>query len=108
MKKLLIALLLLGSTAHAELTDIHKSSNIAAANSTGYLAAGYLDKIIVSMATSGGVLELYNSTFTTSVLIASCSLAAVTNHNFSNSEVKGLFWRTSSNTNGVQIIYKTR
>lgn len=102
-----IVMLMCGSTVYAnEPTTVNLSSAIAAANSTGYIAAGYLDVVVIGMATSGGVLELYNSTFTTSVLISSISLATVGHRDFKNTKVRGLYWRTSTNTNGVSVIYK--
>lgn len=109
MKKLLVTLLLLsvGIASANEPNTINKSSAPVAANSTGYIPANYLDTIIIGMATAGGVLELYNSTFTTSVLISSISLATVGTRDFKNLKVNGLFWRASSNTNGVTIIYKS-
>lgn len=107
MKKLLIALMLLSGVSYADSTDVHGSSAIVLANGTGYLPASSIDKVVIGMATSGGVLEIYNSTFTTSgILISSVSLATVGQREFGNTLVKGIFWRTSSNTNGVTIIYK--
>ena len=108
MKSLLIAAtLLLGvSVVNADLTQVNRSSAIAAVNYSTYVAAGFLDSVVIGMATSGGVLEIYNSTFTTSVLISSISLATVGDRQFNNLAVKGLFYRVSTNTNGVTIIYK--
>lgn len=111
MKKLVLAALLFcGAMAEAnEPTTVNLSSAIVAANSTGYIASGYLDVVMIGMATAGGVLELYNSTFTTSApLISSVSLATVGYRDFKNTQVKGLYWRTSSNTNGVTVIYKQK
>jgi hypothetical protein len=108
MKKSLIAALLLMATgAYAlEPAIVNKSSAITAANSTGAIQGRYLDKVVIGMATSGGVLELYSSTWTASVLISSVSLTAVGTFDFDDTQVKGLYCKTSSNTNGVTIIYK--
>lgn len=110
MKSLLIAVaVLLGSTsAYADIVSVNKSSHIAAAGSQGYLAADYLDKVIVGMPTASGVLEIFNSTFSTNanLIISSISLASVRDVDFSNLQVRGIMWRTTLNTNGLTILYK--
>jgi hypothetical protein len=58
------------------------------------------------VASTNGVLEVYNSTFTTTTLISSVSLATVGYRDFNNTKVKGIFWKASNNTNGVTILYK--
>lgn len=108
MKRILISLLLIASPLFAnEPTTVNKSSAIAVANGTGYISAMYLDKVVIGVATANGVMELYNSTFTTSVMISSISLATVRYVDFENTYVKGLFWHVATNTNGVTIIYKS-
>lgn len=108
MKRLIVGLVLLcgGSAFANDPNTINVSSAIVAATSTGYIAAGYLDVVMIGASTAGGVLEIYNSTFTTSVLISSISLATVGYRDFKNTSVKGIFWRTSTNTNGVTLLYK--
>lgn len=111
MKKLVAVLLLCAGVGHAvEPATVNKSSAITAVNGTGYLPSNYLDTIMIGMATSGGVLEVYNATAsvhaTAATLISSVSLATVGYRDFSNLGVKGIFWRASTNTNGVTILYK--
>lgn len=109
MKKLLLAALLFCGVSSAQAIEpnsVNRSSAIVAAAGTGYIASLYLDKVVVGAASAGGVLELYNSTFTTSVLISSISLATVRYVDFSNLQVNGIYWRTSTNLSGVTIIYK--
>ena len=111
MKKLLAVLLLCTGTAFAvEPATVNKSSHIFAVNSSTYIAANYLDGVIIGMATSGGVLEIYNATatvhMTAATLVSSMSLATVGDRDFSNLGVRGIMWKTSTNTNGVTILYK--
>lgn len=81
-------------------------SSFTATNDGAHIAAMYLDKVIVGVASTGGVLKIYSSTHTTSVLISSISLATVATHNFENLAVKGIYYVTNSNANGVTILYK--
>jgi hypothetical protein len=111
MKSLLIAavvLLGISSVQAVEPSTVNKSSFIAVAAGTGYIPAEYLDKVIVGMPTASGVLEIFNSTFSTnaSLIISSISLASVRDINLTNMGVKGIMWRVTLNTNGVTILYK--
>lgn len=113
MKKLLVALVLLctGTGFAVDPLSVNRSSHVYAANSSTYIACGYLDKVIVGIASSGGVLEIYSATatahMTAATLVSSMSLAtAGISYHFENLGVRGIMWRTSSNTNGVTIIYK--
>lgn len=111
MKRLLAALLLLSTPALAvEPLTVNRSSRTAT-NETAYIEASYLDKVIVPIATASGVLEIYSSTYTTTVstnnvLVASITLGTVGMYDFANTQVKGIYYKTSTATNGVTIIYK--
>ncbi len=107
----LIAVVLLASSAYAiEPNTVNRSSHVAGANGTGCIPATYADKLVIGMASAGGVFELYNSTLTTNMtaatLISSASIATVGHRDFDDTAVSGICWRASSNTNGVTVIYK--
>jgi hypothetical protein len=111
MKRLLAALLLLSTPALALEPNIVNRSSHTATNETAYIPAAYLDKVIVPIATASGVLEIYSSTYTTTistnnVLVASITLATVGTYDFDDTQVKGIYYKTSTATNGVTIIFK--
>lgn len=111
MKRLLLSLTCLVATVSmAEALDIQlvNRSSFTQTNESKYLAANYLDKIIVGATSSGGSLKIYNSTHTTDTLISSVTLTAGTVLEFDDLKVSGLYYVTGSNTNGVTIIYKNR
>lgn len=110
MKKLLVVLLLtmLGTANALDPFAVNRSSAILGAAGTGYIASGYLDVVMIGAASAGGVLELYNSTFTTNGFISSVTLTTVGYLDFKNLAVQGIFWRIASNAAGVSIIYKSR
>lgn len=86
--------------------NIVNKSSFTQTNDTKYIAANFLDKVVVGVATSGGTLEIYNSTWTTQVLVSSITLGTVFTHDFDDTRLRGLYYRTTGNSNGVTIIYK--
>lgn len=110
MKKALLALLLLatGSAFAVDPLTIDRSS-FTLSNESAYIASStYLTRIIVSSATANAVLKIFNSTFTTvsASTIAIVDMSRVGMYDFGNTQVKGLFYVTTGNGNGVNIIYK--
>lgn len=106
MKKILALLLIAGTSLAVEPQTVNRSSFTKTNNESGYIAANYLDKVIVGVATTGGALLLYNSTWTASVLISSISLGSVGMYDFANTAVAGIYYVTGAATSGVTIIYK--
>lgn len=112
MKRLLISLLCLTSLASvSQALDVQlvNRSSFTLTNDSGYIAAEYLDKVIVGGASANGTIKLYNSTWTTSVQISSLTLvtAGITYH-FNDLKVRGIFYTTTSNVGGVTVIYRNR
>lgn len=107
MKKILLAALLFcAGNAMAVVPQTVNQSSFTQTNDSGYIPAMFLDKVIVGVATAGGTLVIYNSTYTTSVAISSVSLATVNTYNFDNLAVRGIYYKSTTATNGVTIIYK--
>jgi len=110
MKTILAALMFASSLSYALEPNTVNRSSFTQVNQTAVIAASYIDKVIVGVATAGGVLTIFNSTTTTAsfltVLVSSISLATVGTYDFDNTQVKGIAYRSSTATNGVTIIYK--
>ena len=106
MKRILLALVMLASPVMAEPNIQQKSSFTRTADTVYIGSSTYLDKVVIGIATSGGTLEIYNSTHTTSLMISSISLATAGMYDFNNLKVKGIYYRTTLATNGVTILYK--
>lgn len=85
-------------------TTVNQSS-FTLTNDTAYIAASFLDAVIVGAASAGGTLVIYNSTWTTSTIISSITLSAREAH-FDNLAVKGLYYVVTANSGGVTIVYK--
>lgn len=102
----LSALCLVSANVMALEPNTANKSSFTITSHNGYISAAYLDKVIVAMTSSGGVLRLFNSTWTTSVQISSISLGTIATHDFSNMQVQGLFLSINNNANGVTILYK--
>lgn len=108
MKKLLVMLLLLSAgIAGADPITLNKSSYTTTSD-TAYIAARNLDAVVVSSAgVAAGNLKIYNSTYTTSGLIANISLGTLWEYDFKNLQVKGIYYVITSNSAaGVTILYK--
>ena len=113
MKKLLLAVisLFVMSPLMADGINNNRSSFTATNDNLVYISSsGFLENIVVGVASAGGVLTIYNSTWTAtgSVVVTSVSLATVNTYNYGNTQVKGLFYRTVGNTGGVTIIYRNK
>lgn len=86
---------------------VNRSSFIAGGTQTGCIQATYIDKVMTGVTTSGGVLVLYNSSWTnTSPVISSFTIAVGNPLDFDNTKVKGICYQAVLPTNGVNIIYK--
>ncbi len=106
MKRFLLALVLMSSPLMAEPNILQKSS-FTQTNESVYIGSStYMDKVVIGVASAGGNLQIYSSTHTTSVLVSSISLGTVGMYDFNNLKVKGVFYRTTGNVNGVTILYK--
>lgn len=107
MKKLVAVMLLMSGIAYADIPGGVNRSSFTQTSDSGKCipTAKYLDKVIVGVTSSNGVLTLYNSTWTTTSIISSMSLTAGT-VDFNNLAVKGICYTTVTNTNGFTIIYK--
>jgi hypothetical protein len=105
LKTMAVLSLLCGVSFAADPKTVNKSS-FTTTNHSGYIAASFLDKIVIAAPTTGGSIAVYNSTWTASVLITSATLSNVTTLDFANTQVKGLWVVTNVNTNGVTVIYK--
>lgn len=108
MKKYIVALLCgCASLAVAAVPASNNRSSFTQTNDTTQrITAAYLDKIIISAASTGGVLTVYNSTWTTTPVISSITLGTVGTYHYNDLGVAGLVYTTISNTAGVTIIYK--
>jgi len=110
MKKILAALMFVSSLSYALEPNTVNRSSFTQTNETAVIAASYIDKVIVGVATAGGVLTIFNSTTTTpgflTVLVSSISLATVGTYDFYNTKVNGIVYRSVTATNGLTIIYK--
>lgn len=64
--------------------------------------------VMVSCPTTGGILRIFNSSFTTAVMstVAVINMNALGNYPFYNRILKGITYSISGNGNGVTIIYK--
>lgn len=65
-----------------------------------------LSAVIVSSPTTGGLLKIYSSTFTTANLVANISLTNIGYYDFRDVPMRGIYYATTVNSNGVTIIYK--
>lgn len=116
MKKLLILTLLALSCASVVRADGTAESSFTATNDNRALAMKaststiphILTAIIVSSASAGGTLTIFNSSFTTSVMstVAVIGLNSVGYYPFYDLRLKGLVYNTAGNVFGVTIIYK--
>jgi hypothetical protein len=109
MKKTLIALLVLLCAGPSFADQVSKASHTMTSES-GYIAARNLSRVMVGTTSSGGVCKIYNSTSaagaTVSTLISSFTMTVGNPLDFDNLNVKGIFYITTSNSNGITIIYK--
>ena len=91
-----------------ETGTVNRSSYIAGGSQTGCIQASYLDKVLVGASTSGGVLMVHDSSWTTTgtTVISSVTLTLGSVLDFQNTRVKGICYTAATPTNGVTIIYK--
>lgn len=109
MKKLIVAVLIGCASVAGAVTPstVNRSSFTQTNDTTKYLSnSAYLDKVIVSAVSAGGVLTIYNSTWTTTPVISSITLGTVGTYHYNDLWVAGITYTTISNTAGVTIIYK--
>lgn len=106
MKKVFALLLLCAGTSFAEPITLNRSSFTQTNDATKCITATHLDKVIVGVTSTAGVLRIYNSTWTTTPVISSITLATVGTYDFGNLAVAGICYITNSNSNGVTILYK--
>lgn len=113
MKRILIAILALGCASVSMAEGTAYRSTWTATNETAILESTTtvihtLSQIIVSSASPNGLLLIVNSSFTINAsTIALINLAEVGTYDFKDLFVsKGLWYRTTGNSNGVTIIYK--
>lgn len=116
MRKLIIAgLLLTSSVVLAAPKPVNFSiyrASYTATNETaaeiqqGNQSVDFLHAVIISSATTGGVLKLYDSQGSASSLFALIDLSAKNDFAFDVWLSSGLTYTTSGNSNGVTIIYR--
>jgi hypothetical protein len=116
MKRLFLSLIavvgmsLVTNCYAGDTVSFNRSSFTQTSDAGVYISSsGYLDSVVIGVASTGGVLKIYNSSWTTnSVLVSSISLATVQNIYFNNVQLKGIYYVVDRNSNGVTIIYKQR
>lgn len=115
MKKILIGILAMACAGISFANDGIAHSSFTATNDTNLLMRSdtstntivhTLTAVVVSSATAGGVLKIYNSTFSAVNPITFVDLGTVGVRQFFDIQVKGIFYTTTGNSNGVSIIYK--
>lgn len=107
MKNLILATLLsLAFVMPASAEKLVRSS-FTQTSDTAYIDAEQLVGVVVGVATAGGTLVIVSSSFTFSgTVVSSISLATAGTHDFQDTQVKGIYYRTNAATNGVTIIYR--
>ncbi len=112
MKKLITALLLCASIGYAE-DGIYRASttfsnDLALIQPSTNTVPQVLEAVVVGSASLGGLLTIYNSTFgaTTMSTITYINLTNTGFYDFKGIRVKGIYYRTTGNSNGITIIYK--
>lgn len=106
LKTVAVLSLLCGVSFAADPKTVNKSS-FTTTNHSGYIAASFLDKVVIGSATASGTMAVYNSTWTTVNQIANISFATVGDRDFANLQVKGLWVVITNNSaSGVTILYK--
>lgn len=115
MKKILITLFALASSTLAFAGGPIAYSSFTATNDTNKLLRSVtstntivqtLSAVVVSSASVGGQLLIYNSTWTTTGQVANISLNNTGYYEFHDVVLKGITYSTTGNTSGVTIIYK--
>jgi hypothetical protein len=118
MKRLIAAVFMFGLACgiasadqrHAVQTNtcIFKSSYTATSETAKYIPnSQYLARIIVSSATAGGWVKVYDSTWTASgQFLPAVNLGAVGVCEIGVAAVNGITYTSSGNTNGVSFIYR--
>lgn len=115
MKKLFLALTLFLAGVGRIYADTPASSSYTATNDTQLLRSQTstntivrtLVGVIVSSPSSVGLLKIYNSTYTTAgSTVATISLATVQNYDFHSVVLRGIYYITTGNSNGVTILYR--
>ncbi len=89
---------------------IFKSSYTATADTTKYIASSmYLDSIVVSSASIGGLVTVYNSTFTSvNQVLPTINMNNVGVWRVNLFMSQGITYTTVGNTNGVSFIYREK
>lgn len=108
MKKLIVALLIgCAGMVSADPATILRSSFTNTNDTNLYISSsGYLDAVIIGVASAGGFLSIFNSTYTNTVMVSSISLATVGERHFNGILLKGITYTTVGNTGGITIIYR--
>lgn len=113
MKRLLVFLAALGLSTVCFAANDTSLSSFTATNDSAVITvpgsgvvAHVLSRILVSSTSAIGTIKIFNSTFTTTNPVATIHLGTVFMYDFDNLQLKGIFYTTTSNTNGVTIIYK--
>ena len=114
MKKYIIGLLALASTAafaggpiaYSSYTATNDTAVLRSATSTNTIVQTLSAVVVASTSPAGGFLKIYNSTWTTNNQIANIGLSTNGYYEFHDTVLKGIYYTTVGNTNGVTIIYK--
>lgn len=120
MKKYLLSSLLLGCLGVAQADNIQtvartsftltNDSQVLITSAGATYSPVYLSGIVIGAASAGGMLTLFNSSWTNTkaVTISSISLGAVGYIQFYDVALTALSYTTMNNSGGVSIIYKKR
>ncbi len=107
MKRIMLSLMLMLGFAGAASAEKVVRSSFTNTFDTGYIEAENIVGIVVGVATAGGHILIVNSTFTlNATVVSSISLATANYYDLSDVQVKGIYYRTFTPTNGVTILYR--
>jgi hypothetical protein len=95
-----------GPVAYSSYTATNDTALLRSVTSTNTIVQTLSAVVVASTSPAGGVLKIYNSTWTTNNQIANIGLTTNGYYEFHDVVLKGIYYTTVGNTNGVTIIYK--
>lgn len=115
MKKLIMGVMALfvpmalyagGPVAYSSFTATNDTGKLLRSVTSTNTIVQTLSAVVVSSASAGGQLLIYNSTWTTTGQVANISLNVTGYYEFHDVVMKGITYSTTGNGSGVTIIYK--
>lgn len=103
--KAFLAVVLLSSISFAGPSAVVQSSNTVTADSAYIENSRWFTGVVVSTASAGSTLTIYNSTHTTEGQIAVVDLGTVHSYEFEDVNVKGIFY-VKTGVSSVTILYR--